>query len=271
MRVPKQRICFDTDILHVIAGALRGSGLPDHLRSSIVLSPISVIEMILKLPRDDGRNFFRSIKAMQNWLPVSRTVMDYPHEILAAALGVVVNSSVHVNVGYDLDAIFQASSFEEYMNSNRDRLTELKNMRDEKKTKSADLDARLVNEIREEKYKLQDFPVHFVRKVAERYGLQPTPARENAVLARFSAHFEFRTMRLSIAVNQPDYPFLKQVNDVWDSYQLIYLAYPNLQFVTGEKKFAKVRKSDQRARIHVARRSELQDGKKVRAFLEELV
>lgn len=100
---------------------------------------------------------------------------------------------------------------------------------------------------------------------------------EDEAVGRFAdklaAYYSYDTQALKIALLMPEYNFLskKRKNDLFDSEQLLYLAYPDICFLTTDRGYKRVTTIEQGDRVRLVDKSTVCDRRTAVEELERIV
>jgi hypothetical protein len=125
------------------------------------------------------------------------------------------------------------------------------------KSQITDMVKRTAEKIRKTNPTVDDFRREFAQNLAKRAGLSDTNGLVELSKGALSAYFEYRTELNRRAATSRKFNFTKRknLNDIWDAEQLVYLGHPDLRFITCDAKFASI--GAQSDRIHVFKPSEM--------------
>ena len=108
--------------------------------------------------------------------------------------------------------------------------------------------------------------------LARGLGIDPSRFLAADVAEALSAYHEFERQRLLVAAQDPMYNFEKSANDILDAQQLVYLADSRLSFLTGDRGYLRrIKKSQQKTRIHLLGRRPLNTADDVDAVLRAIL
>jgi glucose-6-phosphate 1-dehydrogenase len=137
--------------------------------------------------------------------------------------------------------------------------------------KTADGFARLLEQARKERLVGDRFSEAWFLGIANRVHADPKSKSVSEIVHKFSAYHEFEEVKLTTALQHPEYNPQTHVNDLLDAEQLVYLAAPTLCFLTADRGFERVTKSEQAARIVIVPPMEVSDAHKAEAVLRKLL
>jgi hypothetical protein len=241
-------IYFDTDAFRRIGSSLGDSAVPDEICQRIAISPITASEVMSQLTITHAGKILDSIKAMKQWLPPTAPILDWPDDfILSRIIGKDTSDQVLKTVGKSLNVCLQADNPDEIKGSAK----ALKDVIDHMKLQQATRDQGVADRMRGKPIDWSEDLTFFAKGVAQRVGAALEPGAERKVSELLSAYFEYGSKLLRTAVGDPNFSFLKKQNSALDAEQLVYLADPELHFVTLDGGFSNVTKSPQKSRIHI--------------------
>jgi hypothetical protein len=261
-------IYFDTDAFRKVGISLGSSVLPEEICRQITISPITASEVLSQLSITDAGKILDSIKAMKQWLPPTASLLEWPGDfILSRVFGRDSSGQVLNTVGKSLNVCLQADNPDEIKGSAK----AVKDVIDHMKLQQATRDQGVADRLRGKPIDWSEDWTFFAKGVAERVGVVLEPGAERKVSELLGAYFEYGSNLLRTAVGDQNFSFLKKQNAALDAEQLVYLADPELLFVTLDRGFLNVTKSPQRARIHVLSSDSLPDAQSVVTKLNEIL
>jgi hypothetical protein len=79
-----ERVYFDTNVFREVGGAFHESSLPDDLKEKVLLSPLTIFEVLSQLTVKNADEVLRQIQAIHNWTNSKRTgMLPWPDDALA--------------------------------------------------------------------------------------------------------------------------------------------------------------------------------------------
>ncbi len=258
---------FDADVFHRVGVTFDTLPLPLDLRDRILVSPIATLEVLSHLTLKKGEEVMRRIQAIRNWLNLEHVrLLPWPDAAISSIAFQVTpeDNSLTPDVEHTVNLCLNANSVEEIRGSAR----KLKDALDEVKKTNALQFKHLVDGCRKEPLVGDRFREVWVSAKARRAGLDENTRPAAEVVAALSAYYEFEEQTLRVAVSNLSYDPDKHKNDLLDCEQLVYLGDPSLHFLTCDGGFSKrIKKSDQRRRIHRVSLETLADAEKTEALL----
>jgi hypothetical protein len=91
----------------------------------------------------------------------------------------------------------------------------------------------------------------FASSIAHRAGVPQEGIDVDHVIDKLSGLWAYENERLTNAAAEPGYNPHRHENDVYDAQQLIYLAHPDIHFLTCDREFRKATAAQQYSRIHM--------------------
>lgn len=260
---------FDTDAFHHFARTYQERPLPEELRGSIVLSTITMLEVLTHLVPESTT--FKELQGLPNWMNRGDVhLLPWPEEMIAErVLGIPPKD---VSFLQAVEAVLTHC-----LNGRPDDLFELARSLNDVVKKSKQKRAKdflpLVELNRSPE--LENFDDEWLKCVIPqlRNGLRLSgPEPKARLLDALSAYHEFERAKLKLALDNANYSAYKHRNDALDSQQLAYLCDPALHFVTCDKGYLnKIQLSAQRNRIHKTSRETLSDPAKAEALLRDIL
>ncbi|HEY3768894.1 MAG TPA: hypothetical protein VGN44_09485 [Candidatus Angelobacter sp.] len=255
------RIYFDTNVLRYFSIAFANHELTPEIRNHIVLSSISVVELLSQLCDSSATQAFAAIKALKNWLPDQAPLLDIPPIFIRVntigddGSGIVAFEKITNALKWSLDAGSAAEL--------RDASKELRSFLEQSKLSDAQTRAEAVNAMRHdlrgiERQQLtdQELRTAFKTSIAKKAGVaEPTHPSIAAFTAKVEAYFQYETIRLCRAIENPNLNLLskKRQNDLFDADQLLYLFADGLCFLTSDQGYSGVLGSPQGQRIRIVK------------------
>lgn len=247
---------FDANVFHYLRDALAGRELPDDVRTKIVVSPVSALEVLSQLTVQDAEQVLASIHSMRTWLPERADILDWPDTFIAwVVFGDRLDDGFFERIREALDTCLQAESAEQL----QEPAVALRDLLGRAKKRQAEVSQQFFEEYRKKPVGLPELQTAFTQGIAARVGARPGQRPQNEVVGALSAYFEYQNRILQKAAGNKNYNFLKHQNDALDAEQLVYLANPNLHLLTCDRGFHSVQESEQRRRIHIVGQGELTD------------
>jgi len=266
------RIYTDTNVLRRFGSAFADADLPQDLQDRLVLSPLVVLELASQLGTDGrGEAFaaFRSLRRVHDsagigmpLLPWSDdffriSLFDLPQRentITPALTNLVLNVLDAATAEHLRDEGIEARSMFEIMKGEADAVFSL--LRDS--VKSGGWPSEFEHRAK------------FARCIARRAGFDEEKVDIDFVAKSLNAYYVFGNQRLRAAVGHHNYNIHKHSNDTVDEESLIYLAVPDLHFLTGDTGFRRVMTSSQADRVHIADAARLGDAEYASSVLRHI-
>ena len=227
----RHKVYFDTDAWRVIGHALSADGLPASLRERVVLSPITVLELLSQLALSSkGERILREVQSVRNWVdPTHGEMLSWPNVAIAHFGFGVSLPTVLDNAATNLNAVLNADSVAEVRAPASVLMDALKQV----KVTTVGEFRQLIELWRKGELTVDSFDEVWLAGVAKRVGVDPTQYKKEDVIAALSAYHEFERQKLLIAVKDPQYKPENHANDLLDAEQLTYLADPRLHLLTA--------------------------------------
>lgn len=259
---------FDSDTFHRIGATFSAQGLAPELRERILVSPITLLEVLSHLTLKKNAEVLAHIQSVHNWVNPKRAgLLAWPTQAIAEiGFQTKVDSDDFMNrLEKTINICLATESPEEL----RESASKLKNFLDRMKDSTYADFSRLVEGWRKEPLTPEAFSEMWVYGIAKRTKVDPACRAVADIVSSLSAYHEFEEQRLLTAANNPEYKPDK--NDLLDSEQLPYLGDPQLHFLTCDGGYAaRIKKSPQVARIHKVALDELATVEKVEALLRRV-
>jgi len=261
-------VYFDTDTFHRIGTTFTDKSLNPELRERILVSPITILEVLSHLTLKKNAEILAHIKAVHNWLNPQRVgLLAWPSDAIA-------------RIGFQLDP--EADDFMKRIENTinvclatespdelRESASQLKDALDRMKDSSLADFIRLVEMFRKEPLTPENFSEVWLHGIAKRVKANPQSRPVAEVAASLSAYHEYEEQKLLVAVKNTSHKPDK--NDIMDSEQLPYLGDPKLHFLTCDGGYeARIKKSPQLKRIHKVAPNELENAEQVEELLRKI-
>ena len=259
---------FDSDVFHRIGTTFSAQALGPELRDRILVSPITLLEVLSHLTLKRNEEILVHIKAVHNWVnPKQAGLLAWPTDAIAR-IGFLKEPSPDdftSRIEKTLNVCLATDSPEEL----RESASKLKDALDGmKKSTSTDF-SRLVEGWRKEPLTPEKFSEMWAYGIAKRTKSDPTSRPVADIVTSLSAYHEYEEQRLVIAVKNLEYK--PDENDLFDSEQLPYLGDEKLHFVTCDGGYgARIKKSPQAVRIHKVAIEELASVQQVESLLQKI-
>jgi hypothetical protein len=260
------RIYFDTNVFRAVSAAFEKNSLPDELKERVLISPLTAFEVLSQLTVKNAGEVLRQIQAVPNWTDPKRTgLLPWPDDMLSQLWfqKPTKDDRFTERMQKAFNVCLAASSVEPL----QEEAGKLKDVMDEMRRKRAQDFQRLLEAARKEALEGERFSEAWFQGIANRTHADAKSNSVSKLAKTLSAYHEFEEVKLQTALQNPEYNAESHVNDLFDAEQLVYLGDVSLCFLTGDKGFRRVKKSDQAARIVVVTFAELSDAKKVEAVL----
>ena len=259
-------VYFDTDAFHRIGATFADRGLDPKLRDRILVSPITMLEVLSHLTLKNNSEILTHIKAVHNWLNPKRAgLLAWPTDAIAR-IGFQLEPEADdftKRIEKTINLCLATESPEEL----RDSASKLKDALDRMKDSSLSDFNRLVEACRKEPLTPERFSEIWLYGIAKRTKADPKSRSIADVISSLSAYHEYEEQKLMTAVKNPQHKSDK--NDIMDSEQLPYLGDPKLNFLTCDKGYAaRVKNSSQLNRMVAL--SELEGVQQVEDLLQTI-
>ncbi|HXR39894.1 MAG TPA: hypothetical protein VN776_12400 [Terracidiphilus sp.] len=245
---------FDTNVFRYFASAFNDAPIEPDLRDHFAISPLSLLELLSQLATPGAGEAFRAAQTLLNVFgPDYTAILPWQDEVLR-----VLVFGAPAEPGNIAELLNNATQNVLNARSPADVEGEARELRDflaQAKYEAAENFAQVLASWR------QDGPIEevdhrriFAVSTAHRAGVPPEGIDPDGVIMKLNAYWIYETRRIENAAGEPDYnPHNHQhENDAFDSEQLVYLAHPDLHFLTTDGGFRKAPSSAQYNRIHRA-------------------
>ena len=270
-------IYLDTNACRYFGEAFATDTLADDLRKKMVLSPLSLFEILAQLAREDcGDDVLRQIQAIPNWTDSSNTsLLPWPDDWLHFVWfqKQKPDDGFTERMKYALNLCLNADH-PESLAVLKEMASEHAKMIDDFKREKAEQFKAMVDAARQDKLKTFDTTEFWYASIADSAGADPKSKSVDEVVSALSAHHEFNQAKLQRALTIREYKPLsrKNQNDIFDVEQLVYLWDKSLCMLTADGGFkSKVTNSKQATRIITAEEADLRDAKRVEVILRDFL
>jgi len=222
-------VYFDSDVFHRIGATFAAQGLAPELRERVLVSPITMLEVLSHLTLKKNTEILAHIQAVHNWVnPNHAGLLAWPtHAIAEVGFFKTTEPDDFMSRIQETINICLATDSPEEL---RESASKLKDSVDRvKASTSADFNL-LVEGWRKEPLTPEAFSEMWVSGIAKRAKADPACRPIAEIISSLSAYHEFEEQRLLTAVNNREYK--PDENDLLDSEQLPYLGAPQLHFLT---------------------------------------
>lgn len=261
-------VYFDSDVFHRIGTTFSACGLAPELRERVLVSPITMLEVLSHLTLKKNTEILTHIQAVHNWVnPNHAGLLAWPtHAIAQIGFLKEAEPDDFMNRIQETINICLATDSPEEL---RESASKLKDSLDRVKKSVSDDFSLLVEGWRKESLTPKAFSEMWVDGIAKRAKADPACRPVADIISSLSAFHEFEEQRLLTAIKNREYKPAK--NDILDSEQLPYLGDSQLHFLTCDRGYlARIKKSPQAAQIHKVVPDELASVEKVEALLRRV-
>ena len=244
------KIYFDTNVLRYFAQAFRDQSIDAVLKQHIVVSPISLLELLSEIGTEQAEEAFRTVKAFPNIFDTENPIPLLPwesevfrvlvfnlppqQEQLAELLSNATTRALYANTAADL----------------QDDARQLRDLMDRSKLSSTDDFAALLTSLREHgTVAVAEHRQIFANGIAHRAGLLREGVDANYVIERLNALWAYEYEHVINSARERGYDPYRHQNDFFDIEQLVYLAHPDMHLLTNDQGFRRARQSEQFRRI----------------------
>lgn len=244
------KIYFDTNVLRYFAEAFRDRPVDADLKQQIVVSPISLLELLSEIGTNQAEEAFPTVKAFPNIFDTDNPIPLLPWESEVFRV-LVFNQPPRQDQLAEL--LSNATARVLYANTIadiQDDVRQLRDLMDEAKLRATDDFAALLTSMR--KYGTVADDEHrriFANGIAHRAEMPQEGVDPNLVIDRLSALWAYEYEHVVNAARERGYDPYGHQNDFFDIEQLVYLAHPDMHFLTSDQGFRRARQSPQFRRI----------------------
>jgi hypothetical protein len=266
----KSRIYTDTNTLRYFGIAFRDIELDEDLRDHLIMSPMSILELLAQLAAGDAVEAFAAIQAIRRvHNPKYVAILPWSDDGLRTLFGLEPNPGPFMeSIGNAVNNCLVAATAEEL---HEDSLP-LQAILLKTKAETAANFAALLKWRREEgKLAEADNRAMFASSIAWRAGAPVEGINVDEIICQLEALYIFETEKLEIAARSENYNVEKHANDIYDAEQLVHLLDPVLHFLTSDGGFKRAAASSQSSRIHIAPAPSLMNPKLATAVIRQIL
>ncbi len=264
--------------MRYFSSAFGDDELAPDIRENIVLSSISALELLSQLCESSATQAFNAIQALKNWLPDPLSILDIPPVFIRVnTIGddeggreafAKITNALHMSLNARSAADLRDASKELKTYLQQAKFSDAQSRADAVAAMRKDLRGLKRRELTEEE--LRD---GFRASIAKRAGAGPTDPSIAMFLPRVEAYYQYETIRLQRAIENPSFNLLskKRQNDLFDAQQLLYLFADGLCFLTSDTGYSELLKLVQGERIRIVKPDLLATAKSAISILKEII
>jgi hypothetical protein len=244
------KIYFDTNVLRYFAQAFRDRSIDADLKQHIVVSPISLLEILSEIGTEQAEEAFRTVKAFPNIFDTDNPIPLLPWE---SEVFRVLVFNLPPQQDQLAELLSHATARALYANTAaelRDDARQLRDLMDRSKLSATDDFAALLASLRQHGTGADaEHRQIFANGIAHRAGLPQEGVDANHVIERLNAPWAYEYGHVINAARERGYDPYRHQNDFFDTEQLVYLAHPDMHLLTNDQGFRRARQSEQFRRI----------------------
>lgn len=264
------RIYTDTNTLRYFGTAFREAELGENLRDHLILSPMSLLELLAQLATEDAEAAYAAIQAIPRCHnPRFIAVLPWSDDGLRAVFGMEQNPASFMEaISHAMNHCLAAKTSAELY----DDSVQLKHVLMQAKAKTCANFAALLSR-RKADGRLSEMEQRAILAcaIASRAGAEIGGIDVDGVISQVDAWYVFECNKLENAAKEKNYSVEKHANDIYDADQLVHLLDPVLHFLTSDKGFKRTKGSSQAARIHIEPMSSLIDPIRATAVIKRIL
>ena len=246
------KIYTDTNVLRYFGTAFAKASLAEDLQVQLLLSPLTVMELISQLGTEGAEEAFAAVRALPRVHNAGATgMLPWSDDLFRMSLFNLPpgEDTITPALNNAVINILNAAKAEDLKDDGK----EMRALLDEGKDEAAKNFSAVLNSWRSEGQLAEaDHRAIFARSIARRAGFDEAKVDVDFVVKSLNALYVFENHRMQVGAQNHDYNVDKHSNDVYDAELLIYLADPTLHLLTSDKGFCRVEKSSQANRVHIA-------------------
>jgi hypothetical protein len=264
--------------LRYFSSAFGDDELLPEIRESIVLSSISAVELLSQLCDSSATQAFDAVQALKNWLPDPVPILDLPPVFIRVnTIGDDEGGrEAFARITNALHMSLKARSAADLRDASKELRTYLQKAKLSDAQSRADAVVAMRNDLRGLKRREmtdEELREGFRSSIAKRAGAEPTHPSIANFVQRVEAYYQYETIRLQRAVENPSLNLLskKRQNDLFDAEQLLYLFADGLCFLTSDRGYSELLLLAQGKRIRIVKPGLLATAKSAIPILNEII
>jgi hypothetical protein len=255
-------VYFDTNIVRYLSEGLREKSLPPEQQRQVVLSPVSVIELVSQIATVPYEAL-GAIHALSTWIDIKQIqLLGWPDVIMARwVFSKEIADEVSENLERVLRTCYESKVPDGKLRDDAGALFEFLEMA---KRHKATLLENVVGAIRQNPKDNSRENLRAATRLALASGLReraaaPDEKSEDHIAGCLPAYFEYHTNLIERAVPLIAFNFFtrEHLNDHFDAEQLIFLADPSMHFFTADGGYRPAARVEHR--VHVLEAGEMQN------------
>jgi hypothetical protein len=252
MKTMPPKIYLDTNVLRYFADAFGNAPLDAELKQHLVVSPISVLELLSEIGTNQAEAAFRTVKAFPNIFDADNPIPLIPWEDEVFRVLVFDQApqpdQLTERLSNAMARAFHANCVEDI----REDAAELRNVLDQAKLRATDDFSALLNSFRQHGALADDEHRRiFANGIAHRAGVPQEGVNVDRVIDRLSALWAYEYEHVMNSAGEREYDPYRHQNDFLDIEQLVYLAHPDMHLLTSDQGFRRARQSAQYRKIRL--------------------
>jgi hypothetical protein len=245
---------FDTNVIRYLQVGLQGP-LSDDMKSRIVLSPLSAIELLSQVADGSaGEDALQSIHRLRDWLPEQAVLLNWLEPFSAwNVFGIELEDGFFPIISEMLQRALAAPRLSYKLKWGARKL---RRVNEKAKLRKAELFQRAAERLRAEHLASAQLDNRIRSDIktglAQRLGAIPSAQTQAQIEQRLSAYCDFHTRSVRHAVENVDFRFESRahLNDHFDGEQLLYLSSPENHFISSDTGFHCVANNQQAPQYH---------------------
>lgn len=246
------KIYTDTNVLRYFGIAFAKTSLVEDLQVQLLLSPLTLMELISQLGTTGAEEAFASVQALPHVHNAGGTgMLPWSDDFFRMSLFNLPprEDTITPALNNAVINILNAAKADDLSEEGK----EMRALLDKEKGEAAKNFSAVLNSWRLEGTLSETANKEiFARSIARQAGFDEAKVDVDFVVKNLNAHYVFENHRMQVGAQHSDYNVDKHSNDVYDAELLIYLADPTLHLLTSDKGFRRIEKSPQASRVHIA-------------------
>jgi hypothetical protein len=255
-------VYFDTNIIHYLRDGLRGQSLSQTEKDQVVLSPISVLELISQIATFPNEAL-GAIHALRAWLDTERTSLLGWRDVFIAhwIFAKEIPDEVSEGLKRVLKVCYESENPDDKLRGDSGALSEFLERAKHRKATLLENAARAIRQTSEgrDQDNLRGGTRLGIARALREVVATSDEVSDDVIVGCLPAYFEYHTGLIVRAFPNDEFNFFsrKHLNDHFDAEQLIFLADPSLHFFTADQGYRCAARVE--PRVHILEANQVRD------------